>query len=116
MYGDKPSLRLKSNSYCLTCQSPEQYPVVCVPSLGWGNRAGKNLSPGEAQAAGGGRSQHSVVAFAYAVPRLLALLVKIYLHGPRNALILSWTHLPSASISPHLQFSVLHSLQQPHVL
>lgn len=40
MYVDKPSLSdsgkdLGSNSYCLTCQSLGQYPVVCSqPGLG----------------------------------------------------------------------------------
>lgn len=76
MYGDKPALRLKLK---LPSHLPEsrQYPVVCVPSLGWGKRAGKSSSPGEAQVTGSGGFQHSTVAFAYAVPKLLALLVSM---------------------------------------
>lgn len=38
---------LGSNRYCLTCQSPGQCPVVCVPSPGQEKIAGKSLEPGE---------------------------------------------------------------------
>lgn len=41
----------------------------------------------------------STVAFAYAEPKLLTLLVKVYLHWPRNAPILSWA---AAGIAPSL--------------
>lgn len=54
MYVDKPSLSdsgedLGSNSYCLTCQSLGQYPVVCSQP-GLGKESGEELvARGEAR-------------------------------------------------------------------
>lgn len=58
---------------------------------------GSTCTQGKAQASGGGRAQHSCNCLRRT--KLLALLVKMYLHGPRNALILSWA---AAGITPSL--------------
>lgn len=75
---------------------------------------GSACNQGKAQASGGGRSQRGN-PFARAVPKLLALLGKIYQRGPRNALILL------AGLHPGLSWHLPHlsgprRLQQPRVL
>lgn len=89
---------LGSNSYCLTCQSLGQCPVVCVPRPGQEKIAGKSLEPEESPSCWRWQVSTQCGCICLCSAQDLSPTCQNTSGWPRPAAILRW-HLPSAGVS-----------------